>query len=65
MISRLTSSILLALTVLLSVTDLIAQPAVSLESGWAKPPPDACLRAYWWWLNGNVTAKAITATLKK
>jgi len=34
MISRLTSSILLALTVLLSVTDLIAQPAVSLESGW-------------------------------
>jgi hypothetical protein len=27
----------------------------SLESGWLNPPREARLRAYWWWLNGDVT----------
>jgi alpha-L-rhamnosidase len=41
-----------------------AQP-VSLESGWQAPPNKARLRAYWWWLNGNVTSNAITHDLEE
>ena len=29
------------------------------------PPQDAKLRAYWWWLNGNVTAESITRDLEE
>jgi hypothetical protein len=34
-------------------------------SGWEAPPVQARLRAYWWWLNGNVTAAAITRDLEE
>jgi len=36
-----------------------------LESGWAHPPTNARLRAYWWWLNGNVTSNSITRDLEE
>lgn len=36
-----------------------------LESGWLNPPPDSRLRAYWWWLNGNVTRDSITRDLEE
>lgn len=49
---------LLALPVSLSL-------AASLESGFTDPPRDARLRAYWWWLNGNVTKAAITRDLEQ
>jgi hypothetical protein len=39
-----------------------AQP--DLETGWANPPLPARLRAYWWWLNGNVTKDSITRDLE-
>ena len=39
--------------------------ATSLESGWQDPPPEARLRAYWWWLNGNVTKASITQDLEQ
>jgi len=39
--------------------------AESLESGWADPPREARLRAYWWWLNGCVTREAITRDLEE
>ena len=43
-----------------------ALPAAEpLESGWASPPRDARLRAYWWWLNGCVTRQAITRDLEE
>ena len=42
---------------------LLAAPA--LESGWADPPIQARLRAYWWWLNGNVTTQSITRDLEQ
>lgn len=35
-----------------------------LESGFARPPREARLRAYWWWLNGNVTKASITRDLE-
>ena len=38
--------------------------AASLEDGWNNPPTQARLRAYWWWLNGNVTSNAITRDLE-
>ncbi|MDR3457031.1 MAG: glycosyl hydrolase [Verrucomicrobiae bacterium] len=37
----------------------------TLESGWENPPTGARLRAYWWWLNGNVTKAAITRDLEQ
>ena len=39
--------------------------ADELEVGFANPPRDARLRAYWWWLNGNVTKEAITRDLEE
>ncbi len=38
---------------------------LNLESGWTDPPASARLRAYWWWLNGNVTPAAITRDLEE
>ncbi len=38
---------------------------IALESGWENPPNEARLRAYWWWLNGNVTKAAITHDLEQ
>jgi hypothetical protein len=39
--------------------------ADELESGFINPPVSARLRAYWWWLNGNVTQAAITRDLEE
>jgi hypothetical protein len=49
---------------LLLATLGVAQ-ADDLESGFLNPPRDAQLRAYWWWLNGNVTKSAITHDLEE
>lgn len=40
-------------------------PAMTLDEAWARPPQSARLRAYWWWLNGNVTREAITRDLEE
>ena len=40
-------------------------PSNELASGFAHPPNSARLRAYWWWLNGNVTRAAITRDLEE
>jgi hypothetical protein len=53
----------LFLTVLV-VAGATAQADDSIDEGWRKPPVDARLRAYWWWLNGNVTREAITKDLE-
>ncbi len=37
----------------------------SLEQDFDQPPTNARLRAYWWWLNGNVTKAAITHDLEQ
>ncbi|HEX5221586.1 MAG TPA: glycosyl hydrolase [Verrucomicrobiae bacterium] len=39
--------------------------ADSLESVFDNPPQDARLRAYWWWINGNVTRESITRDLEQ
>ena len=39
--------------------------AGDLDKGFADPPNSARLRAYWWWLNGNVTRAAITRDLEE
>ena len=36
----------------------------SLESGFRNPPPEARLRCYWWWLNGNTDEQTITRDLE-
>ena len=40
-------------------------PSDALAAGWQNPPTAARLRAYWWWLNGNVTAASITRDLEQ
>ncbi|MGC3958956.1 MAG: glycosyl hydrolase [Verrucomicrobiota bacterium] len=46
---------------------LLAQATMAdqLESVWNNPPQDARLRAYWWWINGNVTKQSITRDLEQ
>jgi hypothetical protein len=39
--------------------------ASTIEEDWNNPPRDARVRAYWWWLNGNVTREAITRDLEE
>ena len=46
----------------LALMPLSAAPV--LEENWNNPPQDARVRAYWWWLNGNVTRESITADLE-
>lgn len=50
---------------LLGMTLVAGARADDLASGWNDPPRDARLRAYWWWLNGNVTKAAITRDLEQ
>ena len=50
--------------VAVAMAQLVAA-ASQLETGWTNPPTDARLRAYWWWLNGNVTKEAITRDLEE
>jgi hypothetical protein len=43
----------------------VTATAAPLETNWANPPVEARLRAYWWWLNGNVTKESITHDLEE
>jgi hypothetical protein len=42
-----------------------AAEADPLVQGFTNPPKSARLRAFWWWLNGNVTKAAITRDLEE
>ncbi len=52
-------------SLLFNFVGLAANPQPSLDAGWLNPPREARLRAYWWWLNGNVTAASITRDLEE
>src|SRR5664279_993512 len=43
--------------------NVAASAAPPLERDWNNPPLNCRLRAYWWWLNGNVTKASITRDL--
>lgn len=58
-------SCLLAMTALISNAARGAPTTDPLERGFVEPPQEAKLRAYWWWLNGNVTKAAITRDLEE
>ncbi len=57
------------LAALAGLSTAAAAPAAAiettLENGWTNPPNSARLRAYWWWLNGNVTRESITRDLEQ
>ncbi|MGD0384296.1 MAG: glycosyl hydrolase, partial [Thermoguttaceae bacterium] len=36
-----------------------------MEKGFGDPPTESRIYAYWWWLNGNVTAQSITRDLEE
>ena len=42
-----------------------ARAETPLEDGWSRPPLESRVRAYWWWLNGNVTKASITRDLEE
>lgn len=44
---------------------VLSQSPDALESGFRMPPPEARLRCYWWWLNGNTNEAAITRDLEE
>ena len=44
---------------------LCAPGGDALREGFTNPPPEARLRCYWWWLNGNTTKAAITRDLEQ
>jgi hypothetical protein len=48
-----------------AVTPLLYAADVPANDPWLNPPPQARLRAYWWWLNGNVDKQAITRDLEE
>ena len=56
---------IVAAGLLLGAGQFLLQAQATLESGWENPPNEARLRAYWWWLNGNVTKAAITRDLEQ
>ena len=41
------------------------ETAAAMEKGFKDPPMESRIRAYWWWLNGNVTKQAITRDLEE
>jgi hypothetical protein len=53
-----------AFSILSLLVVLAGVRADELEDGFANPPRPARVRAYWWWLNGNVTSNAITRDLE-
>jgi len=57
---------LLAAVVAIPLAALCGQrgAADGLESGFRNPPPEARLRCYWWWLNGNTDEQTITRDLE-
>jgi len=57
---RLALPVVLCALVKLTMTGSASQ----LDNDWLNPPRDARLRAYWWWINGNVTKEAITRDLE-
>ncbi len=58
-------TILFCTGLLLGLGQFFVRAESALETGWDNPPNEARLRAYWWWLNGNVTKAAITHDLEQ
>ena len=59
---------LLACWILATTTAAVPQaviPTGDTSDGWTNPPNEARLRAYWWWLNGNVDKASITRDLEE
>lgn len=54
---------LVAFTAVISTSP--ATRAQDLEAGFRTPPHSAGIRAFWWWLNSNVTEEAITRDLEQ
>jgi hypothetical protein len=57
--------ILLCAMLGLGCGQMVSRAESALQTGWQNPPMEARLRAYWWWLNGNVTRAAITHDLEE
>lgn len=53
-----------AITFIMMIAFCNAFGQTALEKGFANPPLAARTRAYWWWLNGNVTKEALTKDLE-
>jgi hypothetical protein len=63
------ASVSLGLAACLLAPALYAQESTptlaQLRAGFREPPPEARLRCYWWWLNGNTDTVTITHDLEE
>ena len=57
--------LLFCAALLLGSGQLFLRADSALDAGWQNPPNEARLRAYWWWLNGNVTQASIAHDLEE
>lgn len=53
------------ISLLLSLLFLQGPSSPPLEEVWRNPPVQGRIRAYWWWLNGNVDKPAIARDLRE
>lgn len=56
-------AILASLGAIACIAQAPATTDAELRQGFKSPPPQARLRCYWWWLNGNTTEETITRDL--
>ncbi|MBT8044542.1 MAG: glycoside hydrolase, partial [Verrucomicrobiae bacterium] len=60
------SQVVFGLWIIAASSSLIAQSnAEQLEAGFVQPKHESGIRAFWWWLNSNVTPEAITRDLEE
>jgi hypothetical protein len=55
--------LILAQTISCFAADQVS--SADLERGFSNPPVESRIRAYWWWLNGNVTPESISRDLQE
>jgi hypothetical protein len=64
--ARLAMLLLLGAGTVVKAQEPAAVPTLSaLRAGFLAPPPEARLRCYWWWLNGNTDKATITNDLEQ
>jgi len=63
--SQFVAACFVSLTLIAAFPDAACAQVNDLADGFRNPPHDTGIRAFWWWLNGNVTKKAITRDLEE
>ncbi len=60
-----TTALVVAVVAVAAAMTCPSAEASDLEAGFRNPPHSAGIRAFWWWLNSNVTREAISRDLEE